>query len=235
MDKQGFLKKFRMFLADADGKIWDDVELNTLLDEALKQYCKDSGCFTGSFDFGPDETGVYHYPDDFAKFMIGWNRAGQEITQSTGRELFVRANRDASRAGDAEYIFDDLDSSGNFSLYPVPENMQNRQNITITPDHGEIFDSDYGVFVTDEYGTTLSIDSFSFAGTIYYRKVCGFEDIRDHMAVICYALNLAYKADSEFGSSELAAYWENMYRQRLAVFGRVKHDNTGRVMSGNFY
>jgi hypothetical protein len=235
MDINGFVKKLRMFLADPEGKIWDDVEINTLLNEALKQYCKDSGAFTGSFDFYPDKNGTYHYPDDYADFMIGWNTEDQEITPATARELFVRSCRDVSRTGEPEYIFDDLDSCGSFSLYPVPEAMQNRKDITITPDFGEISDSQYGVFAADAYGTTLSVDVFDFAGTIIYRRTGNFEEVKDYMAVICYALNLAYCADSEFANPELAAYWKNMYRSRIAVFGRVAHENTGRTVSGNFY
>jgi hypothetical protein len=81
----------------------------------------------------------------------------------------------------------------------------------------------------------LTVDSFDYAGTIYYRKLGWFEDVKDHMAVICYALYLAYNADSEFANAEIAAYWENMYRSRVAVFGRVVHNNTGHTVSGNFY
>jgi hypothetical protein len=233
MDKQGFVNKLRLFLADPDEKIWDEVELNTLIDEALKQYCKDSGAFTGSFDFYPDKNGKYQYPDDFADFMIGWNIRGQEITPTTARELFMRSYRNSNRTGEAQYIFDDLDSYGAFALYPEP--VQNAQSITITPAYGEIFDSGYGVFLDDSYGTTLTVDSFDYAGTIYYRKLGRFEDVKDYMAVICYALYLAYNADSEFANAEIAAYWRNMYRTRIAVFGRVIHDNTGHTVSGNFY
>lgn len=233
MDKTGYVNKLRLFLADPGAKIWDDVELNTLLDEALKQYCKDSGAFTGSFDFHPDSEGKYHYPEDFADFMIGWNTAGQEITPASARELFMRSQRNANPTGEAEYIFDDRDLYGNFSLYPVPK--QNSQNITITPANGEIFDNSYGVFLTDGYGTTFSVDRFDYAGTVYYRKTGRFEDVKDYMAVICYALYLSYNVDSEFANAELAAYWKNMYKSRLAVFGRVVHNNTGRTVSVNFY
>jgi hypothetical protein len=95
--------------------------------------------------------------------------------------------------------------------------------------------SEFGVFVADEYGTTLSVDNFDFAGTVFYRKNGNFEDVKDYMAVICFALNLAYCADSDFANSETAAFWKNMYKSRLAVFGRVLHNNSGKVVSGQFY
>lgn len=233
MDKTGYVNKLRLFLSDPEGHIWDEVELNTILDEALKQYCKDSGAFTGRFDFYPDSDGKYHYPEDYSGFMIGWNKVGHEITPATARELFTRSHRNANRTGEAEYIFDDRDLCGNFSLYPSPE--QNSRSITVTPENGEIFDNSYGVFLTDGYGTTLSVDSFDFAGTVYYRKTGRFEDVKDYMAVICYALYLSYNIDSEFANAELAIYWKNMYKSRLAVFGRVVHNNTGRTVSGNFF
>lgn len=235
MDKAGFLKKLRLYLADPDGKIWDDIELYRILDDALKQYCYDSGAFVGSFDFCPDSAGVYHYPDDFSAFMIGWNSKGEEITPASARELFYRSGRDAYRFGDAEYIYDDLVSQGEFALYPTPPDMQNRKTISISSNYGEIMNSEFGVFVADEYGTTLSVDNFDFAGTVFYRKNGNFEDVKDYMAVICFALNLAYCADSDFANSETAAFWKNMYKSRLAVFGRVLHNNSGKVVSGQFY
>lgn len=235
MDKAGYLKKLRLFLADPDGKIWDDNELFALLDEALKQYFIDSGAMTGEFDFFPDKDGVYHYPDDFGAFMIGWNRNGTEITQATARDLFFRSRRDSDAEGEPEYIYDDLSSYGDFSLYPLPPEMQNTKSISITPAYGEIIDDAYGVFITDDYGTTLTIDSFDFSGTVYYRKTGRYEDVKDYMAVICYALNLAYCADSDLANADLAAYWKNMYKARLGVFDRVAHNNTGRTVTENFY
>ena len=235
MDKQGYLRKLRLFLADPEGKIWDDMELYTLLDEALKKYCIDSGAVKAEFDFLPDKDGVYYYPEDFGTFMIGWNKAGREITPATARDLFVRSYRDRNRKGDAEYIFDDLSSYGSFALYPDPADMQNVMSITITPDWGEIFDSDYGVFIDDDFGTTLLVDLFDHAGTIFYHRVGNYEDIKDYMSVICYALSLAYGVDSDFANVELSVYWKRMYKSRLAVTGRVVLNNTGRTVSENFY
>lgn len=235
MDKNGFLKKLRLFLADKDQKIWNDDELAVLLDEALMQYCIDSGCFTGSFDFGQDSNGVYHYPDDFASFMIGWNAQGQEITPATAKELFVRSYCDSKCTGEAEYIYDDLDSHGCFSLYPDPSKSHKRKDVTVTSPYGEISDNDYGVFLTEDYGTTLTVDVFDFAGRIFYRKIGKYENIKDYMAVIYYAMSLAYSVDSDLANAEMSAYWKKMYKTRLSVFGRIKHNNTGKTVSGNFF
>lgn len=235
MDKNGYLRKFRMFLADPDGKMWDDVELNTILDEALEQYCFDSGAFTGNFDFSPDKNGVYHFPDDYSGFMIGWNSRGEEIERSTAKELFARSMRNANRTGEVQFIYDDVSSSGEFSVYPVPENMQNSAEITITPDYGEITDTAYGVFIDNDYGITLDVGVFDHAGTVYYRKAGTFEEVKDYMSIIFYAMSLAYRADSEFGNAELSDHWLGVYKNRIASFGRILHNNTGKAVSVNFY
>jgi hypothetical protein len=235
MNKAGYLKKMRLFLADPDGKIWSDTELYTLIDEALKQYCIDAGVFTGSFDLCPDSNGVYHYPDDFGKFLTGWNVQGDEITPSTARELFVRSHNSSDRTGDVRYIYDDLSAYGDFAVYPLPVNMQNIHHITITPEWGEIYNSDYGVFVSDGYGTTENIDAFDYSGTIYYRKKGNCEDVKDYMAVICYALSAAYRADSDLANSDLSQYWKNIYKTRLAKLSRISCDNGGKQVSVNYF
>lgn len=235
MDKFGFLKKLRMFLADPAGKIWGDDELLMYLEEALYKYCKDAQLFTGSFDFYPDAEGKYHYPDDFVSFMTGWNTRGDEITESSASELFYRKNCDINRTGEVRYIYNDLESYGSFMLYPVPADKQNRHDITLSAFLGEVVDEGFGVFVDEEYGTTLSVDIFNFAGTVFYRKTGTFEDIKDHMSVIYCAMSLAYAADSEFGNSDSAAYWNNVYKKRIAFSGNVIHDNSGRGTAVNYY
>ena len=235
MQKIDFLKKLRMFLADPDGKIWNDNELFVILDRALEQYCSDVKLFTGSLDFYPDPAGVYHYPENFVDFMVGWNSNGQEIKQATALTLFERSGYNANRNGTPQYIFDDTESYGNFSVYPLPGNNQNSVTCTITPETGEVTDSNYGVFLTEDYGTTLSIDVFDFAGTIFYHKKGEFQDIRDYMAIIYCAMSFAYTADSEFGNAQKAAYWYNIYSKRVAATKGVLHNNSGRATATNYY
>lgn len=222
-----------MFLADPEGKIWDSDELNHYLDEALKQYCIDSGSFSSSFDFYPDPSGTYNYPENYASFMIGWDQNGNEITPTTAKNLYKFTCRNANRRGDARYIYDDLDSYGSFSLHPLPE--QHQKNITVTPEYGEILDFDHGVFDNGDYGTTLSVISFVYAGTICYRKIGRYEDIKDYMAVISYALNLAYSNDSELSNSDNADFWKTMYKKRVATFSRLVCNSSGKKMVSNFY
>lgn len=235
MDKAGYLHKLRLFLADPDGKIWDDIELYTLLDESLEKYCIDSGAVIGKFDFFPDRDGIYHYPDDCGKYLIGWNEVGEEIKPATARDLFMRSAYYSVRDGSPGYIYDELGSYGEFSLYPNPALSQDAVSIRLTPFYGEVTDDNYGVYIIDDYGTTLSVDRFEYAGTFYYSKVGDYEDVKDYMAVICYALYLAYNSDSDFANGEMASYWERLYKERLGVFGRVLHNNSGNSTTVNFY
>jgi hypothetical protein len=234
MDIKGFAEKLKMYLADPYGKIWSEDEIYKLLDEALKQYCIDSGLFVGRFDFCPDENGIYHYPDDYAGFMIGWNNDGQEITQSSSIDLFSKNHNNFYKKGNAEYIYDDMSSYGDFKLYP--EN--NTQNITYTTtdkQYGEIEDSGYGVFADGAYGVTLSVSLFESAGEIYYHKLANYEDVKDCMAVICYALSLAYNTDADLANAENSNFWKKQYKNRIAVTGRIAYMNTGKNKTYNFY
>jgi hypothetical protein len=235
MDKKGYLHKLRLFLADPDGKIWKDEELYSILEDALKKYGKDSGFFTGSFSFIPDRAGNYSYPENFAGFMVGWNITGQVITQTTAKDLFDRSGRNFSVKGNVDFIYDDRSGYGNFMVYPAPDNMQNRRNISFSSDFGEVSTDDYGVFNDENYGVTADMYIADYAGEIYYRKTGNFEDVKDYMAVIYYAMHLAYSADSEFGNSDMAAYWLGMYRERLAVAGRVSFSNSGKSSAENFF
>ena len=234
MDKQGFIEKLRMYLADAEGKIWDDVELDRILEDALEQYSIDSGFFVGSFDFYPDAEGNFNYPNDGRNFMIGWNKKGDEITATSGKELFSKMEKRYS-SGDAKYIYDDRSTLGQFKLLPDPGVSQNVQNITITPAYGEVMDDDFGVGISEDYGLTLTIDSFDYAGVIYYRKKGRFEDVRDHMAIIFYALSCAFKADSQFANPANAEFWRKQYQMRVANGKKVVFRNSGNTVETNFF
>jgi hypothetical protein len=235
MDKNGYLHKLRLFLADPDGKIWNDEELYTILEDALTKYCMDTGYFSGCFSFVPDKDGQYSYPDNFVSFMNGWNIAGQVITQTTAKDLFDRSGRNFSVPGNVEYIYDDRSGYGRFMLYPFPGNMQNRKNISVDSYYGEVITDDYGVFADENYGVTTDINIADYAGDICYRKTGQFEDIKDYMAIIYYAMSLAYSADSEFGNSEAASYWLGIYHNRVSVATRVAFSNSGETSAENFF
>jgi hypothetical protein len=236
MKKNEYIKKMRLFLADPDGRIWNDNEISILLEQSLKQYCIDSGAFTGRFDFCPDMNGIYHYPDDFGCFVIGWNEDNKEIIPATAFELFSSKNKNINFSGKVGYIYDDQSNYGDFEIYPLPPNKQNIQEMNIEPVYGEIIDSSCGVYMHgDAYGVTVSGAFFDFAGEIYYRKIGNFEDVKDYMAVIYYALSLAYNTDAELANPENAAFWKTQYQNRINAFGKIFYQNTGIKTSLNFY
>ena len=235
MNKKEFTDKLRLYLADADSKIWQDSELGDFLDEALKQYCTDACLFTGVYKFSPDEKGNYKYPSDWLGFKVGWNEKSDTLIPATGRELFVLNQKNQKVSGSAQYIFDDQYDHGYFSLYPKPGNNQNVKFMVQDNSFGEIFDNSFGVFLNGQYGTTLSLNSFDYSGEIYYIKLGSFEEVTDYMAVIYYALSIAYLADTELASSENSDFWKRMYRDRLSAFGRISFNNSGNFAAGNFY
>jgi hypothetical protein len=55
------------------------------------------------------------------------------------------------------------------------------------------------------------------------------------MAVICYALSAAYRADSDLANSDLSQYWKNIYKTRLAKLSRISCDNGGKQVSVNYF
>jgi hypothetical protein len=233
MEQQDILARLRLFLADPMGKIWKDDILLNFLNEALKQYCIDTGCFTGRFDFFPTAAGEYEFPEDFAAFMAGWNSAGQEISPTTATELFHRQCRNANRTGAAEFIYDDQNQYGKFELYPLPE--QHVENVTIDGFFGEINDGQYGVFLTDDFGVTFTVTSFDFAGEIIYSRIGKIGEIKDYFALICYACHLAYNSDLDMGNAETAAAWLERYRSRINHFSTVEQINAGECRSSNYF
>lgn len=235
MDKQDFLSIFRRYLSDPEKRIWSDDELDLLLDDARKQYCIDSALFTGKFFFAPDADGVYHYPEDYGSFLIGWDKAGREIIPSSAAELFDKQGRAADLKGNARFIYDDHSSNGNFMLYPKPSDNQHFKLLESEDFYGEVTDDAFGVLLTDEFGTTLDIESFDYEGVIYYRRICDYEEIKDYMGVICYALHLAYNTNTDVGSAETATAWRQQYKLRISIMGNISKSNTGLTRDGNYY
>jgi hypothetical protein len=235
MEQGDYLKILRRYLADPDGRIWDDSMLRKFLDDAVKEYSIDSGAFIGSMAFFPDANGNYFYPDDFGSFLVGWNKESSLIKPTTADELFEKKYFSVPCAGDAKYIYDTHSTDGEFSLYPDPSVGQNVESWEFTSQYGEVFDSAYGVFLTEDYGTTLRVDSFEYAGNVFYKRIGKYNEIKDYMAVICYALSLAYNSDADFGDAEKAFSWRKQYETRVAVFSSVMLANVGKMKKTTFY
>jgi hypothetical protein len=233
MNKSEMLSLLRFYLADPIGKIWNDDLLNDILDQALEQYSIDSGAFTGRFDFFPDENGIYHYPEDFVSFLIGWSPSGKEITPGSAAELFRRQGFKLNKKGEPQNIFDDQSNKGNFELYPCPE--QNTVTMDFEPFYGEILNELYGVFADENYGITATLTEFDFAGDIFYRRKGKFEEVKDHNAVIYYALFLAYNSDTDMSNADNSAIWRERYIDRINRFSAIGYHNSGTTRTANFY
>jgi hypothetical protein len=235
MNKEDYINKLRLYLADPKGLIWEDSELYAILNDALKQYSNDSGYFVGKFYFFPDKNGKYKFPDDYEKFMLGYNEKGNVINAASAVTLFGRQGKITTRTGSAEYIYNDNSDYGEFALYPIPEDNQNLADIKVSDLYGEMQNNGYGVYQTEEYGTTKDINLFSFAGEIYYHKTGRVEDVKDYMAIIFCALSIAYNTDSDFGNADIALFWKTQYKNRINAFSRIKNYNNGIRQTGIFY
>lgn len=235
MNKESLLELLRLFLADPEGKIWKDTQLADYLEEARRQYCADSGAFSERFDFIPDDNGDYLFPEDYAGFMIGWNAQGNEVQEASGREIFKRRFESSQRTGAPQFIIDDQSSEGYFKLHPAPADKQSLVHADFDQAFGEVMEGGSGVLLESGYGTTLDVIFYEFAGDAYYCKVAEFEDIADHMALVYYAMSLAYNTDSDMGNAETAAAWLQRYNYRVAALSAIRHTNTGMTRTANYY
>jgi hypothetical protein len=160
---------------------------------------------------------------------------GGEISPATAKELFDRKNLSAYRSYSPAYIYDDQSSQGEFSLYPLPPENQNVKNITIDGFNGEVIDESYGVYLDNDFGTTLTITSFDFAGSIFYKKVGAFEKVKDYNAVVFYALFLAYNSDADMANPSVARLWYEKYLSRIFALSPIENANSGTPRTTNFY
>jgi hypothetical protein len=224
-----------LFLADPQRKLWSDIEIRSLLEDAIKQYSKDSCAFIGRFDLMPDENGNYIYPDDFAGFMIGWNKNGKEICPTTSSELFERQYGSNIKKGDPIYLYDNIVSRGEYKLNPVPEKNQNTITADISPFWGELPINGFGAFVDDGWGVATALTEYDFVGDVYYYRYAECEEIQDYMAVIFYAVYLAYSNDSDFANAKQADMYLQRYRMRVAAFNRIKVSSNGKEVHNKYF
>ena len=227
--------KLRLFLADPAEKIWSDLELKKLLEEAVKKYSVDSCAFVGTFDVVPDENGNYIYPDDFIGLIIGWNQNHKEIMSVTSTELFEKQHFTSDHSGAAKYLYADLTRNGEYKLYPVPENNQNVTATVIDPFYGEVETDDFGVLDTPGYGTTFSITEYEFAGDCVYYRYAKIDEVQDYMALIYYAMYLAYSNMSELKNISKADFYLQNYKYRLDAFGKVKYKERSSANQAIYY
>lgn len=223
MNRAGYIRLMRRYLGDPAGMVWRDSDLSAMIDKASRDYAGDTMIFVGQFDFVPDLDGTYHYPDDFISFKAGWNEKGEPITPGSSLDLSWRDAGYLSVAGSAERIFDDLDSSGEFRLYPNPSVMQNVSVIADMDPFGVFDEAGFGFELDGSgFGIIYLAYDYEYAGTVFYVKTGDSGDIGDYMAVVFGALALAFSEDSDFADSGKATFFREQYRRRIAKFMQIK-------------
>lgn len=235
MDIVQAVAKLRLFLADAHSRIWQDDELSDFITQALQQYSIDCNIVSGTFDLIPDKNGKYFYPDNFAAFIIGWNSDSREIRSATAQELFETRCLNVNKKGQALYIYDNCSEPGAFSLAPVPPDNQNMIDWTVDGVWGDVALPSFGVIADNNWGVTTSIFEYDFAGDCVYSRVAAIEEVQDYMAVIYYAMYLAYSVDSERANDQQAIFALSCYKQRTAAYNEAQKQNSGKLPGARYY
>lgn len=201
MEQNQLLSVVRRYLNDKSSLVWKDEELLRMIHTAVKCYSEDTGCFHGKFDFCPDANGFYSYPEDYICFQVGWNKEEHNVQAICSHELQRFYSDSLFVKGLPKFIFDDLDTNGQYRLCPNPIELQNIQ--IADSDYGDVIisdpeicgtiikseiwkqSSDYGI-ISDEYGITspgyafgtiLTITEYEFDGNygVIYNDEYGTE------------------------------------------------------------
>lgn len=235
MEEQELLILVRRYLGDPSGKVFADSELARMIENAVKQYSEDAGCFHGTFSFYPNENGEYKYPEDYICYLVGWNKDERNVRQSSAKEISRFVPNCDNEKGLPEFIYDELDMPGAYSLCPNPYDTQVLNDIDAS-DYGVILNNDYGVELEGElYGVSKRIFEFAFVGDAQYVRYAVLSEIKDHMAIVYNVLYQAFNEDTDFVNPKKALVYLQQYKMRVSMFGHVKKQVTGMMRGGNFF
>jgi len=224
------VKLVRRYLADPESKVWNDAEVEDMIRRAALRYSEDAACFHGFFNFFPNECGSFDYPEDFIAFLAGWN--DEEDPVFAGAEHQV-PGCELDRPGAPRIIYDDLTGPGKYRLAPSPTEKQERTSLSVDT-FGEVNPPEFGV-VDRGLGVVCCAVGYNFAGDAAYIRYAELEEIRDHMALVYHALYQAHSTDAELANPAYAQWYLARYNERVAMFGQIKHKNTGLARPGNFF
>lgn len=236
METAELIHRIREYLHDPEGKIWEDSELSEMLDRAAECYSADTGIFRGNFNIMVDSEGVCKLPKNYLSFVAGWNGKGIHIDGISAGELSRFYSQFTTTDGEAEFVYEDLDTIGHFRFCPNPFLRQNITVFTSYYPYGMPSIPAYGIPTrTEDYGIPLVIRKFVKAGDVVFVRKESPENIPDYMALIYHVLYQAYNVDSDFNSPEKSSLYNTQYRNRIARFGQMKPGNSSVRKRGKFY
>lgn len=236
MEREEYISRIRKLLHDPDGKAWDDEELYSMLNYAVKIFCLDTSAFRGDFRFYTDDNGMCGLPRNYAGFLAGWNGEGTHIESASTDYLSRRYGNYAAVHGQAQFICEDLNTIGQARLVPNPHSLQNVEKISGISPYGIPIVPAYGTCAGQpEYGIPIAGHRFIPRGDIKYIRLAGLVEIPDPTTLIFHVVHQAYAVDGDFQNTEKSMMFLSWYRKRIARMGQMR--NAPRTISrgGNFY
>ena len=236
MTEENYLKTIRAFLHDPDGQVFGDSELLKMLDTAAKTYCKDTALYRGNFPFFVNESGIGKLPDDFIEFLAGWNDEGFHIETTSTESLNDEYTNYITVKGHGKYIYEDLESIGQYRLCPNPHDLQNIVVFVSSSAYGITPFPGYGTPISRHgYGISADVRQYEFIGDAAYVRSVPIERIQDYMALVYHAVYQAYTIDSDFQDENKARLFYFQYRQRVARIGNVLRSTPRARSEGKFF
>lgn len=257
------LEILRAYLPDADGAVWSDGELESLLDVARIAYSRDTGIFRATAPLHVDEDGTGELPAGCLEVKGAWNgEAGMPLRRATVHGLERRDPYWQDATGQPLAILQD--GAAKYRLHPNPFDLQEESTAAVAHNYGGSTAYGYGVLWFDmlgdehprtRYGVEGPEDGYGVAcggemdstgnmmecghtwnppGDLLYTYTGREDEVADHMALVLYAAYLAYLADTDFVNPALAQDYLSRYRSRVAALGRIVSGH-GRRTGGNYY
>lgn len=236
MTEANYLKTIRAFLHDPEGKAFDDSELLKMLDTAAKTYCKDTALYRGAFSFFVNGSGVGKLPDDYVEFVAGWNGDGYHVEMISVNALSDEYGSYINVKGHTKFIYEDLESIGEYRLCPNPYDLQNLVLYVPASPYGIMLFTGYGTPRTrGRYGIPVVVGKYDSIGDAFYVRTVPFNEIQDYMALVYHAVYQAYTIDSDFQDENKARLFYTQYLGRVARIGNVMRSVQKIRSEGKFF
>lgn len=144
----------RRSLADTGGDLYTDDQLDSLINDAQRDYAEQTLCLRGeSVITARENIETYDFPADFLRFTRMESEAGVEILAKHWQWVLENYGENfRSTTGDPECIYSDLDNPRQFRFYPRPASDVRETAVTGTLQYMSVLNAKCGTV----YGMTAS-------------------------------------------------------------------------------
>ena len=234
------IKMLRMLLADVDGAVWGDDELETCLSQARRRFSDDSGFYTETFSPHVDEQGTFSLPSGYSRMVVAWANDGT-VMERGSEQLAEDMYGPLWRKEKGHPIMTMDNGSGQGRMVPNPYELQNSVELVVEIDsfydYGTLIADgslgvtvDGGIGVADASTGSCGVEYEPVADIHYTRQYQDGDPIPDQMSIVRLAAHYAHLADNDLASVSAAEYHLAQYRYRLGVLKNVRktHSTMGR-------